>query len=261
MPYAPLPDGRLYFEEHGVPDGEPLVLVHGFGGVAARWHDLLDTFAGYRVVVPDLRGHGRSGGAPDTIHHRYFAGDLVALLDHLGIERAHFVGHSSGGMCLLFIGTERAERVLTLTLVSATYTFDDHAKAHMRQLMAALPDQPEAIAEIQQVHGPFHGEDYWKVLRDAFVAFTDDPDELPFTPEGLGSLRAPVLVLHGDRDEFFPVRIPTALYGGLPDGRLCILPGVGHDLPVAAPDLFRRIVTEFLGSARVGRPAGGGSGA
>jgi pimeloyl-ACP methyl ester carboxylesterase len=93
------------------------------------WRKLVPSLAErFRVIVPDLRGHGWSGGEPETIHHDRFAEDLVALLDHLGLERAHFVGHSSGGMSLLHVGTRHPTRALSLTLANATYAFDARAK-------------------------------------------------------------------------------------------------------------------------------------
>ena len=73
----------------------------------------------YRVIVPDLRGHGRSTCAPETIRLERFAADLVALLDHLGIERAHLVGHSGGAETLQVLGTRHLPRARTLTLVGS----------------------------------------------------------------------------------------------------------------------------------------------
>jgi len=168
------------------------------------------------------------------------------LLDYLEIDRAHFVGHSSGGMSLLFIGTEHQHRIRTLSLVSATYTFDDFAKPRMRKIAADLENQPDDIENLQRIHGPFHGDEHWKVLRDAFRAFTEDPDELPFRPEDLSPITQPVLVIHGDRDELFPVNIPVDMYRAMPNAELCILPGTTHDLPAERFELFVQITSEFL---------------
>lgn len=223
------------------------MLVHGFSGSSQVWGGFIPLLTEkYRLIVPDLRGHGHSTGAPESIHHNRFADDLVALLDCLGIERAHFVGHSSGGMCLLFIGIHHPERVRTLSLVSATYTFDKHAKAHMREVADSLEYNPEGIAQSQLLHGSVHGDDYWKVHREAFREFTRDPKELPFTPEDLKGIRRPVLVFHGDRDAFFPVSIPVTIYQSIPGSELCILPATAHGLPSEQPQLFLEILQDFL---------------
>ena len=245
MPHAPVNGIELYYEEHGT--GTPLVLVHGFSGSGHVWEPMIPAFADrYRVIVVDLRGHGRSTGAPETIHHSNFAADLVAMLDHLGIDRAHFVGHSSGGMCLLFVGIEQPGRVRTLSLVNATYTFDEVAKAHMRRVVEEFSIEPEAIALSRQVHGPYHGDDYWQVLREAFRQFTLDPNELPFEPADLAAITRPVLVFHGDRDPFFPVNIPVTMYLAMPNAELCILPHTEHGVPGEEPELFLTITKRFL---------------
>lgn len=250
MPTLSVADAGLYYEEGGKADGEPLILIHGFAGSGAFWQPFLSRFDDYRLIVPDLRGHRKSSGSADSIHHARFAEDLISLLDHLTIERAHFVGHSSGGMSLLFVGSEHPDRVRSLTLVAATYTFDDRAKNHMRELMALLPSASERVADLERIHGPYRGAGYWQTLRTAFLEFTNRPDELPFTPATLSMIGCPVLVLHGDRDEFFPVDVPVALYRALPDAELCILPNTAHDLPIQEPDLFVHVVRKFLARHR-----------
>jgi pimeloyl-ACP methyl ester carboxylesterase len=245
---------RLHYEIQG--DGPPLVLIHGFSGTGCAWNDWLPKLADrYRVVVPDLRAHGRSTGAPETIHHAQFAEDLVALLDHLGIDRAHFVGHSSGGMALLFVGTRFASRVRTLTLVSATLHFDQHARRRMVESCSDAAWDQTRIAAVQQRHGETHGPDHWRVLRAAFLEFSRDANELPFLPDDLRPITCPVLVLHGDRDEFFPIHIPVTLYQALPNAELCILPATDHHPPVERPAWFNAITLDFL--ERRLRSAGG----
>ncbi|HVC33066.1 MAG TPA: alpha/beta fold hydrolase [Chloroflexota bacterium] len=245
MSYLRLADAQIYFDEHGA--GVPLVLVHGFNASGHTWRDAVAPLAArYRVIVPDLRGHGRSTGSPETIHHRQFAADLVALLDHLDVDRAHFVGHSSGGMCLLFVGTQHQERVRTLALVSATYTYDAVAQRQMHRLADTLSENPAAVAAARRLHGPVHGDDYLKVLMEVFRGFADDPSELPFEPADLHGISRPVLLLHGDRDEFFPVRVPIALYQAMPNSELCILPSTGHYPPRELPDLVLSVLTQFL---------------
>ncbi len=246
MPYAPVNGIDLYYEEHG--DGVPLVLIHGFSSAGSSWADHVPALAStYRVIVPDLRGHGRSTGAPETIHHDRFAADLVALLDYLDVDRAHFVGHSSGGMCLLFVGTRYPTRARTLTLSSATYTFDEVARRQMYQVADNQQSRPEAMAAARRLHGATHGDDYARVLASVFRGFADNhATELPFQPEDLRAITIPTLVLHGDRDVFFPVSIPVTMYQSLPNAELCILPSVGHWGPREAPDLFRAVLLAFL---------------
>jgi pimeloyl-ACP methyl ester carboxylesterase len=245
VPYVALEDARLHYQEHG--QGDPLLLLHSFCGAGEVWDPILPSFVGrYRVIVPDLRGHGRSTGAPETIHYDRFAADVVALLDHLGIDRAHCVGQSAGGMCLVWLGTRHLARIRTLVLSGTTYTYDEHARAQMRRVADGWGTQPEWIDAQRQRHGATHGDDYWRVLRDKFRAFADDTDELPFRPADLAAITCPVLVLHGDRDPGFPVYIATTMYAAMPNAELAILPAVGHGPPRERPDLVVRILTDFL---------------
>src|SRR6185369_949786 len=95
---------EMYFEERGA--GEPLVLLHGFTGAGADWahvYDLDELARRYQLVVPDLRGHGRSTNPAGTFTHAQCAQDVVALLDHLGIGRCRAVGMSLGGNTLLHL--------------------------------------------------------------------------------------------------------------------------------------------------------------
>lgn len=238
-------DIQLYYEERG--EGAPLVLIHGFSGSGVIWTEWAASLTErYRVVVPDLRGHGRSTGTLETIYHERFAEDVVALLDHLGIDRAHFVGHSSGGMTLLFVGTRHLARARTMTLISATLHFDQYARRHMTRVSTDEAWTPERIALAQLRHGETHGADHWRVLREAFRHFIRDPNELPFLPDDLRAITCPVLVLHGDRDEFFPVHVPMTMYQALPAAELCILPATAHGLPHERPSWSSRIVADFL---------------
>ena len=253
MPTVNLNDIELYYEEFG--HGPPLVLIHGFSVTGKMWSNTIPFLAEkYRVIVPDLRGHGRSTGELETIHHVNFAADLLALLDALHIKKAHFVGFSSGGMSLLFVGTQKPERVLSLSLVSATYTYDDHARPVMLEGADTFWSSPERIAMSRQQHGEMHGQDCWKKHSEAFRNFALNPQELPFQPANLEQIPVPVLILHGDRDEFFPVYIPVTMYQSIPDVELCILPCTTHSLPAENQDVFPLLIGKFI--ERISEKAG-----
>ncbi len=130
MPVLAVRDLKLYYEEHGRPDGEPLVLLHGFTATGrSTWGPHLPRLGErYRLVVPDWRGHGRTDNPRGTVEHAELARDVAAMAEALRLGRAHYCGHSSGGMLLPFLALEHPELVQSLTLVSATYTFD--ARVH-----------------------------------------------------------------------------------------------------------------------------------
>src|SRR5208283_3844321 len=95
---------QVYFEIHGA--GEPLFLLHGFTGCSQNWLPTKEEWGdGFQLIVPDLRGHGRSGTLTAPFRHEDSASDLFALLDHLGIESCKGVGVSCGGNVLLHMAT------------------------------------------------------------------------------------------------------------------------------------------------------------
>src|SRR5437867_6036818 len=101
---APINGMEMHYEIHG--HGDPLVLLHGFTGAGADWQYIFtDPPAGYRLIIPDLRGHGRSTNPSMEFTHRQAAIDVVALLDQLDIERCQAIGMSAGGKTLLHIAT------------------------------------------------------------------------------------------------------------------------------------------------------------
>jgi pimeloyl-ACP methyl ester carboxylesterase len=131
---------QLCFEVHG--GGEPLILLHGFGGCGQDWSALTaDWGKQFQLIIPDMRGHGRSSNPSKTFRHRESAADMFALLDHLGIGTFKGVGVSGGGNVLLHLATQQPERVQAMVLVSATSYFPAQARPIMRQYPDSLTEQ------------------------------------------------------------------------------------------------------------------------
>ena len=245
IPYLTVADARLYYQEHGA--GDPLVLAHGITSEGVDWADVATALADrYRVIAPDLRGHGRSTGAPETLRLDRIADDLVALLDHLDLARAHFVGHSVGALALLTLGTRALPRARTLTLVGGAHAWDEPVRARLRRLAARKPAQPGWIEEQRSVHDAANGADHWRVLLATLRAWADDPAVPPYQPADLAAVTCPTLVVHSDRDGIYPLPIATALYQALPNAELAVLPGVNHGPPWERPDLFVHVLADFL---------------
>jgi pimeloyl-ACP methyl ester carboxylesterase len=255
VPYADIAGMQLYYQEDGVPDGLPLVLLHAFMETGSSWSAQRPAFgARYRLVLPDLRGHGRTNnpGGQAAMTTRQFAHDIIGLCRQLGLERAAFCGHSVGAMLLLTLGLEAPALASALILVSGTYYTPD-------ALRTALRDQtPETLVPVEQrpVAEALHtalGSGHWQTLAAAWLAFgtrahaADYPTETELT-----GIRAPVLLVHGDRDHLYPVAIPVRLAALLPDAALCILPHTGHGVPRERPAWFNAIVLDFL-TSRVAR--------
>lgn len=229
----PTPEGRLavvngaeiYYEIHGQGDRH-LVLLHGFFGSGAIWRPWLHLLTErHRVILPDLRGHGRSNNPAGAFTHRQAARDILALCDGLGVRRFCGIGASTGGMTLLHAAIQAPDRLKAMVLIYATTHFPESA----RRIMARHAPENLTEAEIAKRRTLHHrGDDQVRALWQQFYAFRLDHKDMAFTEKDLGRIRARTLVVHGDRDAFFPVEIPVALYRGIPWSYLWILPNWGH---------------------------------
>jgi pimeloyl-ACP methyl ester carboxylesterase len=250
MPRTAVADLTMHYEEHGRPDGPPLVLLHNNTGTGAMWRPQLAALGErYRLLVPDWRGHGRTANPAGlaTMNHRQFARDIVAFCRALGIERAAFCGESSGAMLLLTLGLEAPDLAAALVLVGCAHYWDAELRAWFATqtpdtLLATSPD-PEGLRARHAALGP----DGWRGVLAAYIALGGHAhaEDFPETEE-LRGLTAPALIVHGDRDLRLPVALPVELHGLLPNAELCILPQTGHFPPTERPDWFNAIVLDFL---------------
>lgn len=217
-------DIELYYEEDGA--GEPLLLLHGFGGCGRNWSPFAaELAAGHRLIVVDLRGHGRSTNPAGTFTHRQAAADVCGLLDELGVGRFSAMGMSTGGMALLHMATSQPGRIDAMVLISATSHFPDQARAIMRG--SSFDRMPRPVQEMYRDCAS-RGDEQVRQLIAQFNAFHDNRDDMSFTPESLSTITARTLVVHGDRDRFFPVEIAVSLYRSIRDAALWIVPNGDH---------------------------------
>jgi pimeloyl-ACP methyl ester carboxylesterase len=233
---------ELYYEEYG--SGSPLLLLHGFGGCTQTWQPFVDALAAhYRLIVVDLRGHGHSTNPGNTFTHRDAASDVCAVLDHLGIDRCAAMGISTGGMVLLHIATSQPQRLHAMVLVSATTHFPEQARTIMRRV--SFRTMPEYVRAMYRECAP-RGDAQIRQLVAQFNAFAVSDDDMNFTEATLSTITARTLVVHGDRDAFFPVDIPVRLYQSVPDAALWIIPGGDH-VPIYDADVqFTATTLRFL---------------
>ncbi|WP_433468060.1 alpha/beta fold hydrolase [Spirillospora sp. CA-128828] len=142
-------DAVLHVHRYGEPGGAPVVLLHGVTGHGARWRRTAERFLADRsVLAPDLRGHGRSTHEPPWTVERH-VGDVLAMMDAEGVERADLVGHSYGGMIALHLARTAPRRVRRLLLLDPAIGLDPakaagEARGHLAP--ASFGDVAEARA-------------------------------------------------------------------------------------------------------------------
>ena len=240
----------LAYDDIGGPgQGRPMLLVHGFTSNRKENWQRLGWYGAFerrrvRMIALDCRGHGESAKPHDPAHYgrANMADDLIALLDHLGIERTHVLGFSMGSRLALAAALTAPERFATLTLGGAGEKLFEK-----REIVGnPMADAMEA-ADPQSITDPMlksfrqfaddQGED-----RLALAALTRAKDE-PFVREELASLQVPVLVVAGARDDL--AGDPAGLAKMFPDGRAVSLPGCDHFSAIPHA-LFKATVFDFL---------------
>lgn len=214
----------LAYQTRGV--GEPLVLLHGFFGTSAEWDSVATGLDQYRLIVPDLRGHGRSANPSGVFTHRQAALDIFALLDHLDVQQFKGMGGSTGGMTLLHMATSQPERVEAMVLIGATSYFPKETREAIRSFSESLPDQ--VLEQLGRAHS--RGAEQVRELLRQFGAFQFNYDDMNFTKPYLATITARTLIVHGDRDDAFPVSIAMEHYEAIPTSYLWVVPNGGHDV-------------------------------
>jgi pimeloyl-ACP methyl ester carboxylesterase len=222
-------ENRVMLFHRDTGGGDPLLLLHGFTGSGDDWkHVFAEPLTRFRVIAPDLPGHGRSPNPRNDFKFADVARDVFALLDALKIDRVKAIGMSAGANTLLHMATQQPSRIVSMIHVSGTPRFPDQARAIMRAMKEEGDDQMRALA--RHAH-----------------AFADDRDDMNFTAASLAAITTRTLIVHGDRDPLYPVEQAVGLLRGIPNAALWVIPNGGHG-PIfgdqAAP--FVQTATAFL---------------
>src|SRR6266404_3985887 len=228
MPHVSIGDADIYYEEQG--QGPALMLVPGLGGQGAFWAPQVRDFArDFRVIVHDHRGAGRSTHSRIRYSVDQMAADTIALMDRLGIARAHYVGHSTGGAMGQTIAQDHPDRLLSLVL-SATWPGPD---AYFRRCF-------ETRKELL-LHRGF--ESYWR----ASVVMLRPPR---WISENDAALTEEMQRVVAADDALTPPFYSEELAARIPDAKLVVLPTGGHFVPNLVPAEYNRAVGDFLRSHR-----------
>jgi 3-oxoadipate enol-lactonase len=275
MPYATTSDHvRLYYEEVG--QGTPILFVHEFASDHRGWEPQLREFGKrYRCIAYSARGYTPSDVPSDPAAYSYLhvMRDAVAVLDHLGIAQAHFVGLSMGGYTSLQVALNHPARVRSMTLAGTgsgserwyTQDFHQHSRALGDQFeregsaavakgyglgpsrMPFLLKDPRGFAEFQRwlaehdAQGSAHTSRGFQGARPSLYDFESE----------IRKLATPTLVVVGDEDERC-IEPSLFLKDAISASGLVMLPKTGHVVNLEEPDLFNRVLGDFLGRVDTG---------
>lgn len=261
MPTVRRDDLDLHYTVHG--DGRPIVLGHSFLCSGAMWAPQVEPLAaaGYRVINVDARGHGESGpvGSDFTIYD--MVGDILAVLDDLGVERAVWAGLSIGGMVALRAALTAPERVEALILLdtdagpeSASKRFKYSVLGVLARTIGVGPVTPQVLPLmfgsttrrlrpdlVEEWRERFAGVHVPSILR-MLGALKRRDDLVPRLPE----ITVPALVVVGVEDVSLPPVHSRVLAQGLPDSKLVEIPGSGHLSALEQPEAVTEAMLEFL---------------
>lgn len=219
----------MWYDARG--EGDPLLLLHGFMGIGANWrHVFAVDPAGFRLIVPDLRGHGRSTNPSGVFTFRQAALDMFALLDELHVERVRAIGLSGGGIALLHMATLQPSRVQSMVLVSAPPRFPASAKAIQARFSAELVPEPERAA-MRAWH--VDGDSQIQALVEQSRAFSVNDGDVGFSAAALAAVTADTLIVFGDRETFqgeplYPVSLAFELHAAISGSFLWVVPNGAH---------------------------------
>jgi pimeloyl-ACP methyl ester carboxylesterase len=240
-------DAKLWYASFG--EGDPVVLLHGGLGNSNHYGDVVKGLAAKRrVIVLDSRGHGRSTRSAHGISYAQMADDVIALLDHLGIERAAVVGWSDGGATGLDLAIRHPDRLTRLFVLGTNYALDGvkagGPKGHtFPEYFARCRREYARLAPDPKQLGPF--------LQELRAMWTSQP---AYTDAQIKKIQTPVLVAIGDHDEAIRLDHVQKLARLLPHGKLVVLPGVSHFAMWQDPAAFTAQLTAFLDQKQKQKP-------
>ncbi len=276
MPHATADDGvRLYYEESG--SGIPVIFVHEYAGDHRSWEQQMRHFGQrYRAISYAARGYPPSDVPEDVAKYSQFraADDIGAVLDHLGIDKAHVVGLSMGGFATLHFGFRHAARARSLVVAGCGYGAEPDQRVRFRAEAEAIADfiatQGITVFAEKYAYGPtrvqFENKDprgfaEFKAqlaehsalgARNTQLGVQRERPSLYELVDQMKALTVPTLVLTGDED--WPCLAPGILLKQhISTAALAVMPNCGHAINIEDPDEFNRLVSAFLAQVDAGR--------
>ncbi|MFA6264315.1 MAG: alpha/beta fold hydrolase [Pseudolabrys sp.] len=260
MPFAELHDAKIYYESHGT--GEPVILATGLGGIAAFWRPHIEALAKhFRVIAYDHRGTGQSTKSPPPYSVDDMAADVLGLMSYLGIDRAHFVGHSTGGAIGQILGARHGYRFKSLLLAATWGRRDPFFKrcfdARLPVLHALGPKPYVELTSLLLYPPKWISENYETLLglEAANAAAMNHIDILEARIKAIcdfdmsaehGNIKLPTMIVSARDDmttaSFFAEELHRAIKGST----LTMLDWGGHFFPVTAQPAFAAILADWL---------------
>lgn len=247
---------KMRYDDRGA--GAAVLLIHGLGETGDSWRCQQEYFEKkFRVIAPDLRGHGESGDGQEGITIRRLADDCLALLDFLGIGQAHFVGHSMGGLISQEVAAHQPERMLSMTLsASAGFYPPPMGTEGLEERLRNIDQMTMAEFAGKIVTGACHPATGNEIRNELTAMFAANRKESyrQATISAIrsdfrrfhGNMQLPVLILVGDSDRTTPPEYARYLHGAITGARLRILSRSAHMCKLENPAEYNQALEVFL---------------
>jgi pimeloyl-ACP methyl ester carboxylesterase len=248
---APLPDtnaqghvenngARIWYAAYGA--GSPVILLHGGMGNSGNWGYQVPALVehGYRAIVIDSRGHGRSTRDEQPYSYELMASDVTAVMDALNLKQAALVGWSDGACTALILAAQAPARV------AGVFYFACNMDPSGVKPFEFTPMIGRCLSR--------HTQDYQHLSAtpDRFAEFSEavglmQRTQPNYSVQDLAAIRVPVVIVHSEHDEFIKREHAEYLARSIPNAEFVYLPGVSHFAPLQRPELFNSAILAFLG--------------
>jgi 3-oxoadipate enol-lactonase len=246
--------GKAIGVEEAGDGGVPIVFLHGVGSDKSVWAHQLEHFgARRRAIAVDYPGYGESDPAEPGTTRDDYATAVLAVMDALGIDRAHVCGLSLGGVIAMAIHHAAPERCASLILADTFAVHPDGPAIYERSVAASEQMSELAAARTPVLLAPGASEDLHQEVRETMARI--DPEAFRIGAEAVwladqrdrvAAIQVPTLVLVGDQDTVTPPELSRDLADMIDGAELHILAGAGHLANIERPNDFNRLVEEFL---------------
>lgn len=235
---------RIWYAIYGA--GPPVILLHGGLGHGGNWSYQVPALveAGYRAVLIDSRGHGRSTRDTRPFAYELMASDVLSVMDALNLEAASLVGWSDGATISLILAMKAPSRARRV------YFFGGNMDpGGVNEITWPNPILEKCLGR--------HAKDYASLSATpgGFMAFARDVETMMktqpnYTAPDLAHIRVPVAIVQAEQDEFIKLEHAEYLARSIPGAELVVLPGVSHFAPLQRPALFNESIRAFLDKGR-----------
>jgi pimeloyl-ACP methyl ester carboxylesterase len=238
---APVNDIQMYYEIYNAAGSDPVLLLHGGLGSTLNWGNQLPVLTGkHKVIALDSRGHGRSTRSAQPFGYDLMASDVLAMMDHLKLDKVSIVGWSDGGIIGLVLAMQHPERVAKLFAYGANFNVSGvNPTVETNEVFGkAIGMAMENYQKLSPTPGDFDN-----FLKQISGMWFSQPD---FKPEQLGAIKVPTVIADGQYEEAILPAHTVELAKLIPGAKLVIIPNVSHMGMWQDPAAFNKEMTAFL---------------